>query len=260
MDKCMKITIKNVSTYYEVHGTGSPVILLHGWGQSTEAFKPVTEHLKETHQVYVLDFPGFGQSEEPSTVWGVFEYTQFLEEFISTLQLKNPTIFGHSFGGRVGIYYASLHDSFDKLVLIDSAGIKPKRGLDYYCRIYTYKLGKKILSLPFLTPYKEHFMKKAGSSDYQNCSEQMKKIMVKVVNEDLTPLLHSIQAETLLVWGDLDDATPLSDAKLMEKEIPNAGLVVFEGAGHYSYLERLPQFLRVIDVFLSHSSEKGDVI
>ena len=99
-------------------------------------------------------------------------------------------------------------------------------------------------------------MENAGSSDYKNATPMMRQIMSKVVNEDLQHLMPLIQVEKLLVWGDLDDATPLSHAKIMEKKIPGAGLVVFPGAGHYSYLDCLGQFLRVIDVFLE--KERGE--
>ena len=252
----MFIKIDDLKVYYEVEGQGHPILLLHGWGQSVAAFQPVFDYLKQNFRVYSLDFPGFGQSEEPQTVWSVYDYADMVDKFVKQLDIKNPTIFGHSFGGRVGIIYAGRQNDLNKLVLIDSAGIKPKRGLDYYVRVYTYKLGKKVLSLPGLRAYKEKMMENAGSSDYKNASMMMRQIMSKVVNEDLQHLMPSIQAETLLVWGDLDDATPLSDAKIMEQKIPGAGLVVFKGAGHYSYLECLGQFLRVIDVFLE--KERGE--
>ena len=81
-----------------------------------------------------------------------------IEKFIKELQIKKPTIFGHSFGGRVGIIYAGRQNDLNKLVLIDSAGIKPKQGLGYYAKVYSYKLGKKILSLPGLKAYKDQMM------------------------------------------------------------------------------------------------------
>lgn len=248
----MKITIKNVSTYYEVEGSGHPLVLLHGWGQSVEAFRPLIDVLKKDFQVYTLDFPGFGQSDEPEEVWDIYDYADFLNEFIEQLQIKSPTLLGHSFGGRVSIIHAGRKKDINKLILVDSAGVKPKRGLDYYFRVYSYKLGKKILSLPLLAPYKEKMMENAGSSDYQNASPKMRQIMSKAVNEDLQHLMPSIEAETLLVWGALDDATPLSDAKIMESKIPNSGLVVFENAGHYAYLDCFSQFIRVMDVFLEN--------
>ena len=252
----MFIEINDLNVYYEVDGVGHPIILLHGWGQSTEAFIPVVNHLKQHYKVYNIDFPGFGKSEEPKIAWDVYDYADMLEKFVEKLQIPAPTLMGHSFGGRVGIIYAGRKNSMNKLILVDAAGVKPKRGLDYYARVYAYKLGKRVLSLPGLKVYKEQMMKNAGSSDYQSASPMLRQIMSKVVNEDLQHLMGEIEAETLLVWGDLDDATPLNDAKIMEKKIKNSGLVVFEGAGHYSYLERLPQFLRVLDVFLE--SERGE--
>ena len=79
----------------------------------------------------------------------------------------------------------------------------------------------------------------------------MRAILSKVVNEDLTHLLPKIKAPALLFWGNLDTATPLSDAKTMEKLIPDAGLVTVAGAGHYAFLENTPLFLRVVESFLS---------
>ena len=77
----------------------------------------------------------------------------------------------------------------------------------------------------------------------------MRETFVKVVNEDLLPYAARVQPSTLLLWGDQDQDTPLSQGQLLEKTIPDAGLVVWEGAGHYSYLDRLPDTVRVIDHF-----------
>jgi pimeloyl-ACP methyl ester carboxylesterase len=70
----------------------------------------------------------------------------------------------------------------------------------------------------------------------------MRQTFVKVVNQDLRGYLPQITAPTLLVWGDEDKDTPLEHGRIMEKEIPDAGLVVFNGAGHYSYLDKLNDF------------------
>jgi pimeloyl-ACP methyl ester carboxylesterase len=78
----------------------------------------------------------------------------------------------------------------------------------------------------------------------------MRPILVKVVNEDLAGLLPTITSSTLLVWGSDDDAVPLTHARKMESAIPDAGLVVFEGAGHFAYLDDPQRFCRVIRHFL----------
>ena len=81
----------------------------------------------------------------------------------------------------------------------------------------------------------------------------MRQCLVRVVNEDLSHVFSKILAPTLLIWGSADDATPLSDAKRMEAEIKDAGLVVFEGMGHFSFLQQPQQFLRVVASFLEIS-------
>ena len=88
-----------------------------------------------------------------------------------------------------------------------------------------------------------------GSADYRNASEIMKKCLVMTVNEDLTHLLPGIKHDTLLIWGDLDTATPISDAKKMEELIPSAGLVILEGTSHFSFLEKPAQFTGVMRAY-----------
>ena len=135
---------------------------------------------------------------------------------------------------------------------MDAAGIKPRHSMKYYVKVYTYKAVKHLLPLMMGKAKGEEMLnryrKKVGSSDYSNASEMMRRILSKVVNEDLKHVMPSIKASTLLVWGEKD--TPLSDAKKMEKLIPDAGLVEFPGVGHYSFLENPWQFDAVINSFL----------
>lgn len=78
----------------------------------------------------------------------------------------------------------------------------------------------------------------------------MRATLVKVVNEDLEPLIAKISCPTLLVWGDMDTATPIADAKVMEGLIKDTGLVVCEGAGHYSFLEQPAKVHGALQAFL----------
>lgn len=92
---------------------------------------------------------------------------------------------------------------------------------------------------------------KRGSADYNSASPKMRAILSKVVNEDLKSVMPQIKAPTLLIWGDNDTATPLKDAKIMERLIPDAGLVSFPACGHYSFLDNPRQFAAVLSSFLS---------
>ena len=110
----------------------------------------------------------------------------------------------------------------------------------------TKKISKKTSPYVF-----KNLPTKHGSADYNAASPLMRQCLVKVVNEDLTSLIPNIDVPTLLVWGQSDDAVPLSDGQLMEKLIPDAGLVVFEGCGHYAFLEQGGRFCRIISSFFN---------
>ena len=242
----------NIDINITRQGEGEPVLLLHGWGCTGEIFKHIASVLSTAYTTYSFDFPGFGASDEPTEVWGVEKYTQMVEAFVKENGIERPALMGHSFGGRVSIVFASRNE-VSRLVLVDAAGVKPKRPLKYYWKVYTFK-AMKWLCNTFLPKEKAQAIidsrrKGAGSSDYNNASPMMRAILSKVVNEDLTHLMPAIKAPTLLVWGNLDTATPLSDAKTMERLIPDAGLVVAHGTGHFSFLENQGLFTAVIKNF-----------
>jgi pimeloyl-ACP methyl ester carboxylesterase len=251
MDKY--IDIDNIRLHYEQTGEGAPVILMHGWGCNTTTVASIARVAAQTHCVYNIDFPGFGKTNEPPAVWGVELYTQFIEKFAKALGLNKPTLIGHSFGGRVGILYASRNE-VDKLILVDAAGVKPTRKLSYYIKVYSFKTAKNVVKL-FLPKDKatqiiDKMRAGKGSADYAAASPTMRAILSKVVNEDLKHVMPNIKAPTLLIWGENDTATPLKDAQKMEKLIPDAGLVSFPGCGHYSFLDNPMQFAAVLTSFL----------
>ena len=239
--------------HYHVSGSGADVVLLHGWGCNIDIWKGVIEDLERSFRVWAIDFPGFGKSPAPSDVWGVEEYTKNFEQFVQASGIRNPILVGHSFGGRVAIRYGA-RNKVNKIILVDAAGVKPRRSIDYYVKVYSFKLLKKVLPV-LLGPQRagriiERYRSKNGSSDYKALSGTMRGTFVKVVNEDLKKFMPLISAPTLLVWGEADTATPIADARIMEKRIPDAGLVVFKGAGHYSFLERAAEFSIIINNFL----------
>ena len=247
------IKINGLNFHYTVQGNGSPIVLMHGWGCNSTTLASIENVAAENHTVYNVDFPGFGKSQEPNEVWGVEKYTQLIEEFIKLENIENPILLGHSFGGRVGILYSS-RNQVKKLILVDAAGVKPRRSLKYYFKVYTYKLGKRLIPLIYgkkgAQKRIEEMRAKRGSSDYNNASPMMRAILSTVVNEDLKYCMPKISAPTLLIWGENDTATPLSDAKIMEKLIPDAGLVSFPGCGHYSFLDNPFQFAAVLRSFI----------
>lgn len=236
-----RYTYEGVELAYSVEGEGDALLLLHGWGCDRNIWKATAEVLRHHFMVVAVDFAGFGKSQEPREVWGVEEYTRSIEALVKELGVVRPIVVGHSFGGRVSILYASRNE-VKRVVLTDAAGVKPRRSLGYYRKVYTYKLLKHALPLLIGTKKAQMLLeqrrKASASSDYNSATPMMRAILSKCVNEDLCAVMPKIQAPVLLFWGDKDTATPLSDAHTMERLIPDAGLVVAQGAGHFAMLEQ----------------------
>lgn len=251
----MKINIKNLNLNYEDVGNSDKIVLLlHGWGANIQTMAPIKNIIKDRYRVISLDLPGFGESDEPELAIDSFEYANIVMEFLARLNIERAIFVGHSFGGKITSIISANHpEMVEKAILIDSAGLIPKRGLDYYIRVYSYKFMKFIYNI---IPGKnkearlEKFRKKHGSDDYNDSSGVMRQILVIVVNENIRPLLNKIQCETLLIWGENDDATPLYMGEIFNEEIKNSGLVVLKDAGHYSYIDDYGTFTRVINSFL----------
>lgn len=251
----MIIEINSINIHYHVSGKGNNLILLHGWDGEIKSFEPIHKHLEKYFKTFSIDFPGFGKSSLPNQPWGTIEYSDILAKFLKKQGINKLIVIAHSFGGRVAIRLAAAYpELINKMILIDSAGIKPKRTYKYYIKVYLYKSIKYMVKMPIINLYTENILKfiskRIGSKDYQNVSGVMRKTFVRIVNEDLKNLLPKIKPPTLLIWGENDQATPVSNGKLMERLIPDSGLVVLRNAGHFSYLENLDEFLLITENFL----------
>jgi pimeloyl-ACP methyl ester carboxylesterase len=246
--------VAGIRTSFQEAGTGPAVVLLHGWGGDSRSFWPVYQALTAEFHVLAPDLPGFGRSALPPAAWGVGDYAEHLRQWLDERGLERIALVGHSFGGRVAIVFAARWpERVTKLVLVASAGIRPRRTPLYYLKVCTARLGRRLLALSAFArtrPRLERWLYTAlGATDYQQAGP-LRSTLVRVVNEDLRPLLPTIMAPTLLIWGDRDAATPLADGRTMSRLLPNARLIVYPGAGHFAYLERTDQFIRDLRAFL----------
>lgn len=250
----MQINIDGININYVDEGQGSVVLLLHGWGGSIQTMMPIANMLKDKCRVIVMDLPGFGESDNPVEPWNSYDYAACVNRFIELNKLDSIILFGHSHGGRISIILSSMYDYVKKLILIDSAGIIPKRKLNYYIKVYSFKILKSAYLLFVGGNSKEQklekFYKKYGSTDYKSSDGIMRQTMVKVIHDNLIDLLPDIKSPTLLIWGENDEDTPVYMGKIMEERIKDSGLIIFKNAGHYSYVDNYEQFKAVINVFL----------
>ncbi len=251
------VSVNGLRVNYLDEGEGDTVLLLHGWNAPAETYRLIIDHLASRYRVVAPNAPGCGGSDEPPEPWGVDDFVDFTRDFAAALSIERATLIAHSFGGRTVIKLMNRRPrpfEVDRIVLMDAAGIRPKRGAGYYLKVYAFKAAKAVCSLPpvrRIAPHAADRARKAfGSADYRQASGVMRQTMVRCINEDLTPLLGGIDVPTLLIWGENDTDTPLSDGKRMERDIPDAGLVTVEGAGHFAFAEQWGFCRRVLDAFL----------
>lgn len=258
----LEATLNGCRIHYELRlnpATDAPTItLLHGWGCDGATFSFIADALSKVATILVPDFPGHGQSDEPPEPWGVEDYAAQVLALLELHHIARTKIIAHSFGGRIAVVLAARHpETVDQLVITGGAGIqKPtterarKRTASY--KRYTAMLNK-LRTVPPLRALADRVQTRLrnryGSPDYIKLDENMRKTFVKVISEDLFPLLKQIQAPTLLVWGSGDTETPLWMGQAMEAEIPDAGLVVFEGGTHFAFLEQWQRFVVIVQQF-----------
>jgi pimeloyl-ACP methyl ester carboxylesterase len=249
------ITLNGIEIAERVEGEGEALLLLHGWGANIGLIWPLAEAMiKHGYRCYALDMPGFGKSPEPPQTWTVYDYAKLIVAYMDAHKLEQVYLFGHSFGGRLGLILGAEHGNrIKKMALSDAAGIREKEAFWPAFRLKSYKalrdsmvkIGLKGLSETLRTAYNKRY----GSADFQAVSGIMRQTMVNVITEDLLTYAARVQPSTILFWGSKDEDTPLWMGQTLEKTIPDAGLIIHEGAGHYAYLERLVDTVRVMDYF-----------
>lgn len=233
----MEILINNLMINYKVSGEGYPIIFLHGWGLNLGEFDKVADQINEDFKVYQIDLPGFGKSEINKEIT-LDDYANMINEFCLSLAIIKPIIVGHSFGGRVGIVYASKYQ-IDKLILVCSPGVKQKFSLNKFLKIKVYKCFKRMkINL------------KMGSSDYKNSNDILKKILVSSVNRDLTDELKKIKCQTLLIYGQKDKSVPLYVGHKIKSLIKDSVIIEIPDCGHFPYRERFRYFLIVLKHYI----------
>ncbi|MEX0945642.1 MAG: alpha/beta hydrolase [Balneolaceae bacterium] len=247
---------------------GKPLLILHGWGSSSEVMSPIAQKLKDLRTSYMIDLPGFGLSPEPPSAWSVDDYMKAVKMFILK-QFPDPNVkidlLVHSFGARIAIKMLTdkeLSNRLDKIVFTGAAGLKPKRKAGYYFKKYS----AKFLKFPFqLLPEslknrglnrlrRSKIWKKLGSSDYQQLSGVMRESFVKTVTEFMDSYIPQIEHEVLLIWGEDDQATPLDQAKRLDNALSESALIVIKGAGHYAFLDQPVQFISILRSYLESPS------
>jgi len=250
----MKVIVQNLATEYEESGNGKTILLLHGWKNDLHSFDSIAQKLSETNHVIRVDLPGLGQTETPKKDWNLDDYVEFVNNFMSKLNLTIDTIIGHSFGARIIIKGVSTKQiEAERIVLIGGAGIAKNKTIKNISIKIVSKIGKMVLLILPFASFKKRLRKKLYTtlgSDYLD-SGNLKETYKNIINEDLTENARHLAIPTLLIWGRDDSATPLADGQRFSKLISRSDLKVIENAGHFVHVEKPDIVSKYIQEFIS---------
>lgn len=236
----IKIKIGNIVTI--VKGKGKPILLLHGYLSCKESFNYQIEFLSKFRKVIAPDLSGFGESGKLESPYSLGDYKDEVLNILKYLNVERYDVLAHSFGGRIAIKLASENNNIDKIILTGAAGLKPRRKLSYYIKVYVYKFLKLFVS--------EQKLKNFGSTEYKTLDSVMKKSYIKIVNEHLDSKLKLIENEVLIIFGDGDKETPVYMAKKLAKNIKRSSVYIMKGCGHFCFIDKPLYFNTLIKEFL----------
>lgn len=228
--------------HYLVAGSGRPVVLLHGLGLYGLTWEDYIPALAESGaRVYAPDLLGFGNSDRPAVDYSTPLETDVLRGLLDSLQIQQADLVGLSMGGWIAANFARLYpDRVRRLVLIDAGGLTvqpgaptpyvPRSAEDVPRLMRLISPGRRtvpwalrsgvVREMQPLAPVYEHFL-------------QNKRLGVGNVDGKLS----NVTMPVLLVWGALDQLTPLAAGQEYHRQLPQSELVVFENCGHIAALD-----------------------
>ncbi len=242
------------------------LIILHGWGSSKEKWQKVKENIeREGFRVLVPDLPGFKLENRLKKNWNLDDYIEWFKDFlqgnVSFETNDGFFLLGHSFGGRMGIKYASLYpQKISGLFLVSAAGIKKRPSLYRKILLKGARTMKNlhIEELPLLKGFWQ-FLRKVfycyilRKTDYFRTSGYLKETIKNILDEDLTSYLNKIKIPTFIIWGEKDKITPVEDAFLMKKKIKKSEINLLNKIGHTPHLEVPNKLSQVILEFIKEN-------
>jgi len=219
--------------------SGSPVVLVHGLGGRAEDWEKLAPFLRKAgYRVYLPDLPGFGQSERPTNFsYSVTDQSRIVVGFLDAMGLKQVDLGGWSMGGWIVQLVAANHpDRVSRLMLFDSAGlyVKPEWDTKLFTPISPAEIEKLDKLLMPHPPSLPDFV----ARDIMRVSQEHAWVMHRSLDtmlqgrETTDALLPQLKMRVLIVWGELDQITPLSEGKKMNKLISQSQMDVVAGCGH----------------------------
>ncbi len=261
--------------HVEEMGSGQPVLMIHGFGGSTYAWRHLAKPISKTHRVILIDLKGYGKSPKPlDDEYDVHDQAALVCDFIRHHDLRDVTLVGNSFGGGVSLaILARLDDKersrISRLILIDSVGYRQEFP-GFISILRTPWLGSSTLNIVPATMQVETTLKTtyynkdlvpddaieeyAKAIRTEGGRHALQKTAEQIIPEDIDEFVESykkITIPTLIIWGRHDEVIPLEIGEKLHENIPGSRLEIIEECGHLPQEEKPEETLRLIRNFLT---------
>lgn len=251
-------------------GEGSPVVLLHGFMDTLESWRGNMNLLGQRHRVVALDMLGFGCSERIlQPAYSLKEQSRVLAEFLDLQGIERAAIVGHSLGGALAAQFAyDYPNRVERLVLEDAAvylrvprvsslvGRIPRfipRGM-----IGLYSMNPVAIKAGLMNAFgdpsrieEESIASRARGFRVRDTAEALMWMLDSPRDSDLPGSAGQLNVPTLVIWGEKDRVLPMSHGRRLQRDLPNARLVILEGAGHLPHEEMPEKVNQLLDGFLA---------
>jgi pimeloyl-ACP methyl ester carboxylesterase len=259
--------VNGIKLYYEIHGTGAPLILLHGGLGAMSMFGPNLPALAEGRQVIAVDLQGHGRTADIDRPLSPALMADDIAALIKHLKLERPDIMGYSLGGGVAVHTAIRHPEVVGRLVIVSTPIKRNA---YYPDILVQQgqVGPEAAEAMKQTPMYQLYASIAPRpEDWPRLLDKIGKEMAK--DFDFSKEVAGIKATTLLVAGDADIFPPAHAVEVFGllgggkrdggwdgSGRPNSRLAILPGVTHYA-MGSAPALSAVVIAFLDDPTTKG---
>lgn len=256
--------LQDLDVYYEMHGAGEPVLLIHGLGSSTEDWAPQVEALAERFHVIAYDVRGHGRTAKPKGRYSVTQFSADAAALITHLGLGAMHVVGLSMGGMIAFQLAADHpDLVRSLVIVNSGPEMILRTWQAKFGIYQRyvivrlmgmrrmgeMLAGRLLPAPEHVALRELFVERWARND----PGAYLRALSAIVGWSVTHALPRITCPVLVVSAD-QDYTPVAWKQWYTNMIPNASLVVIPDSHHMMPVERPQPFHDALLPFLAQAT------
>lgn len=258
--------------HYEASGRGRPVLLLHGWLNSWEVWRPTVQLLSKEFRLYALDFLGFGDSGDQAGNFSIDNFVTMVREFMDRMGIVRAPLVGHSMGGTVALSTALQYpQQVVKVVVVGSpiVGNSLSPLLRLAANPAWINIGQTTPMLynvfqsgfrPFLRLY-SHLLARDGTALGKMLTEDVSKLAIAPFIQSISTLrqtdlrlrLHELEMPVLGIYGKKDLIVDPRQHLTLQKYLPSSQISLFANSGHFPMLDESEHFHTTLRNFLNNS-------